>query len=285
MGSIRLDRLITLLKEDLKFLLSIALGIYLFLLFFQPIPFDQFDFNNRLLFAAGFVAIIFFFQVLIRGLLRSFLPQSRFSKDELLLFSYASIFLITILSSLAIAFYLRYVGAVTITFHLVFKVIFVCLVSPVLSTIYDAFSSLKKQLELEIQEKENIQKEIRHYQEDYQNQSLELISEHHADHLNVLVADLLLLRSADNYVEITYREGSKLKRKLIRNTLKAIEQQIKSFSGFVRCHRSSIVNVFHIEKLNHEGNSYWLKMKNMDEPVPVSRQYLLKIKEVISVMG
>jgi DNA-binding LytR/AlgR family response regulator len=137
------------------------------------------------------------------------------------------------------------------------------------------------QNELLMHEKENILKEIQHYQDDYQNQSIEFISEYGAEPLNLPVADIVLLRSADNYVEVIYLEGNAVKKKLIRNTLKNIEQQLKPFSNFIRCHRTSIINSFHVEKLNRKFNNHWLILKGFDDPVPVSRQYLLKIKEHI----
>lgn len=281
MANQKLNRLIALLKEDLRFLLSIAFGIFLFILFFQPFPLEHFDFNNRLLFVGGFAAIIFFFQVLIRGVFRTFIPDHHFKNDELLLLSYARIFLITALSSVAVAFYLRYVGSVTITFYEMFKIISICLVSPVILNIYDRFGALKMQNESLTLEKETIRKEIQHYEEGYLNQTIEFASEYGAEPLNLPVADILFLRSADNYVEIIYMEGSAAKKKLIRNTLKNIEQQLKPFPNFVRCHRTSIVNSFHIEKLNRKFNNHWLKLNGFDDPVPVSRQYLLTIKERI----
>ncbi|WP_339737400.1 LytTR family DNA-binding domain-containing protein [uncultured Sunxiuqinia sp.] len=281
MGNQKLNSLIVLLKEDLRILLGIAFGIFLFILFFQPIPLEQFDFNNRLLFAGGFAAIIFFFHVLIRGLFRAFIPDHRFKSDELLLLSYARVFLITALSSVAVAFYLRYVGSVSITFYEMFKIILICLVSPVILNIYDRFVVLKMQNKSLVLEKETIRKEIQNYEDDYHNQTIEFVSEYGSDHLILSVADLLLLRSADNYVEVFYREGTAIRKQLIRSTLKNVEQQVKPFSGFVRCHRTCIVNSFHIEKLNRKFNNHWLRLKGFDDPVPVSRQYLLKIKELI----
>jgi len=76
-------------------------------------------------------------------------------------------------------------------------------------------------------------------------------------------------------------EGNHIKKKLIRNTLKNTELHIKQYSNFIRCHRTCIVNMHYIEKLNHDYNSYWLKIKGYDEKIPVSRQYLLKLKEAL----
>ena len=51
------------IKHDLKVLFSIGLGVFLFVLFFQPFELNHFTFNNRLLFLAGFGAIVFLVMV------------------------------------------------------------------------------------------------------------------------------------------------------------------------------------------------------------------------------
>jgi len=197
------------------------------------------------------------------------------------LLSYAQIFLIMALSAVGVAFYLRYVGLVGITFYGMFKIVLICLVSPVFLNIYDRFVKLRMLNESLVREKETIRKTMQQYEDDYQNQTIEFVSEYGADHLNLRIADVVLLRSADNYVEVFYREGAATRKQLIRSTLKNVEQQVKPFSSFVRCHRTSVVNSFYIEKLNRKFNSHWLKLKGFDEPVPVSRQHLLRIKELV----
>ncbi|HEY3389606.1 MAG TPA: LytTR family transcriptional regulator DNA-binding domain-containing protein, partial [Prolixibacteraceae bacterium] len=63
--------------------------------------------------------------------------------------------------------------------------------------------------------------------------------------------------------------------------LKNIEQQLKPYPNFIRCHRICIVNTYYIEKLNRKFSNYWLTIKGSEELIPVSRQYLLKLKEAI----
>jgi DNA-binding LytR/AlgR family response regulator len=82
-------------------------------------------------------------------------------------------------------------------------------------------------------------------------------------------------------VEIVYKEGTAYRKKLIRNTMKNIELQIRQYSNFIRCHRVCIVNLHFIEKLNRDEHNHWLTIKGLDEPIPVSRQYLLKLREAL----
>ena len=277
----KLNKLVGILKENLRLFLSITFGIFIFVLFFHPFPLDQLDFNNQLLFIAGLGAIIFLFMVLIRVGFHSFLLKNQPKKDESFLFSYISAFLILTLSTIAIAFYLRYVGHVDITFYIMFKVAFICLVPPVSLKLYDEFQELRQLNDFLTKEKETILGKIEQYKEDYQNKTIEFYSEYKEDNFHLSVGDVALIKSADNYVEIIYKEGDTFKKKMIRNTLKNIEQQVKPYANFVRCHRTSIVNTYLLERVSRKFNNHFLTIKGYHEQIPVSRQYLLKFKEIL----
>jgi DNA-binding LytR/AlgR family response regulator len=108
-----------------------------------------------------------------------------------------------------------------------------------------------------------------------------LDSDNASDRIRVLVSEIIFLKSADNYVEVVFHEGGELRKKMIRNTLKNIEKQLKEFNNFVRTHRSSIVNIQYIDKLNKNFNTYWLTLIDTKETIPVSRQYLMAVKDLL----
>jgi len=277
----KLNQLIHLFKKDLGLYLGISIGIFLFILFFQPFPLDKFDFNNRLLFVAGLAGIIYLFMVLVRVTSR-WLTRD---KDQLILeaniHSEIDDFIILALTTVAIVFYLRYVGSVDISFYIVFKVIMICLIPPVVLWLYDNFKEIKQRNESLIKDKEAILKKYEKQEEDFYNKSFDFISENSNERLSLQIMDVIVIKSADNYVEIVYKEDDIIKNKLIRNTLKSIEQQTMSISNFVRCHRTAIVNTIYIKKLNRKFNNYWLSIRGYNEHIPVSRQYILKIREVL----
>lgn len=275
----KFNQLVKSLNEQLLLFVSISFGIFLFILFFQPFPFDRFDFNNRLLFDAGFGGIVFLLMFLVRIVFHRIVMNNHQNGNETLLPSYFNSFVIMALSSVAFVFYMRYVGFVDISFYVVFKVVLICFASSLVLKLYDDNRELNRQNGSLITEKKILQKQVEKYEEDNLNKSIEFISETNTENLTLLVVEVVYIQSADNYVEIVYKEGDNFRKKLIRNTLKNIELQIKQYSNFIRCHRICIVNMHYVEKLNQSYSNHWLTIKGYHEKIPVSRQYLLKLKE------
>jgi DNA-binding LytR/AlgR family response regulator len=275
----RLNQFVLLIKKDLGLLLSIGFGVFLFVLFFEPFPIDKFEFNNRILFLAGLGAIVFLIILIVRVAFPWLMTKYEQRKLEPVLPAYMSGFIILVLSSTALAIYLHYIGSVEITFFIMFKIGLICLGPPLALRLYDVIKELQQQNQALLDEKKSIQNQVEKYEEDYLNKTIEFASENMTETFSLLIADVAFIKSADNYVEIIYKEGSDFKKKLLRNTLKNIEQQIRSYSNFVRCHRICIVNKHFIEKLNKDSNSHWLTVKGYSEQIPVSRQYLLHFKD------
>lgn len=277
----RFNRLIHLLNENLKLLLGISFGIFLFILFFQPFSVEKFDFNDMLLFVAGFGAITFLFMFLVRVVLPWIVPD----KDNYDITSDFSIytggFVILALSTVAYAFYLRYVGSASLSFYIIFKIILICFVPPALLRLYDINKNLRQQNESLLSEKGSMQKRLEKYEKDMLNKTIEFISENKTEILTLSINEIAFIRSADNYVEIVYKVDDGFKKSLIRNTLKNIELQLKEYRNFIRCHRICMVNRHYIEKLNKNYNNHWITIRGYKEEIPVSRQYLLKVKEAL----
>ena len=277
----RLTSLFNLIKKLFGLFITISFGIFLFVLFFQPFPIDYFDFNNYLVFLGGLSMIVFLLLILVKVILHFLFHITDDVERQPPLPHFLSNFLLFILSSVAFAFYLRYVGSVHISFFIMVKICVICLVAPVTLWLYDLTGKLKTYNIDLIKEKKQIQKLLEKYEEDYLNKTVDFVSENGKEVLPLLISDVVLIKSADNYVEVIYKELDGFKKKLIRNTMKGIEQQIRMYSNFIRCHRACIVNTHFIEGLHKNYNSYHLSLKTYEEKIPVSRQYLLKIREVV----
>jgi DNA-binding LytR/AlgR family response regulator len=274
-----INRYIDFFKKYFNPFISLSIGVFLFILFFQPFPILIFDQNDKLIFTAGLGVIMFLSLSIVKSTAFIIYTEEESSGNKFILSSTLSTIGVFVISSLAFAFYLRYVGEIGISFYIMVKIMILCLAGALLLRLYEMIQALRQHNESLIREKRNVQKLVERYEEDYLNKTIAFTSDS-SETLNLLVADVAYIRSADNYVEIVYREGDVFRKKLMRSTLRAIEQQIRSYSNFVRCHRICIINSHFIEKLNKNYGSYSLSIKGHTEKIPVSRQYILKIKEL-----
>jgi len=253
----------------------------MFVIFFEPFVVESLGWNDWLLFVAGMSTIIFSLIFIIRVILPLIIYKNLRSYYKPSVLYYINGILLFIVNSLALVFYLHYVGLLEITFYLLFKVFFIAMVAPIVLRLYDLYKRLSENNALLTEEIKYRQKQIESYETDYQNISIQLLSESNKESFELQIANIVSIQSADNYVEILYKEGDSFKKKLIRNTLKNIEQQIMSYSNFLRCHRTCIVNKYFIYKLNREQNKNYISIKDFNEIIPVSIQYLAKLKESI----
>ncbi len=88
--------------------------------------------------------------------------------------------------------------------------------------------------------------------------------------------DILCFESDNNYVIVHYRpEEEPTQRSVLRLTLKKVEHELIRLGSksFYRVHRSFLVNIDHIEKVQGKSQSYKLQLKFFEQFVPVSRSF------------
>lgn len=95
--------------------------------------------------------------------------------------------------------------------------------------------------------------------------------------LKVRPADILFVESAGNYVNIYYNPA-KPERKTLRTTIKHVETLLQ-YECFVRCHRTYIVNVNHVEKFGRIPLGYRIWIKGYPDEIPVSRTCLSQVRD------
>jgi hypothetical protein len=265
-------------KQNLKVILGISLGMFLFILFFQPIDLMTTDFNNKLLIIAGFGGITFISMVLALIIAPSVLPglflsgRWNFKRDIVLNTCIWAII------SVASIFYARYVGQTKITFYSVFMIVFLSLVPVAILIISNRFEILKIKLQDALNLSEKPYKTIKEGNEPVE---IEFESEYKSERFSLPLNKIIMLRSADNYVEVFWEKDGEIKKKLIRQTLQNTEYQLIKHPQIIRCHRTCLFNTNYVSKLNIYPQGYKLKLKYIEEEIPVSRQYILKVKEVL----
>lgn len=98
---------------------------------------------------------------------------------------------------------------------------------------------------------------------------------------SVLSKDLLFLESTDNYVSVYYISDNKMKRMLLRNTLKNLEEELKSHN-IIRSHRSYMVNTQNIEFMKKNGKKLTIKVGQYENDLPVSQKYSSRFLDFLS---
>ncbi|WP_347840354.1 LytTR family DNA-binding domain-containing protein [uncultured Draconibacterium sp.] len=233
------------------------------------------------MFIAGYGAIIFIVQVIVQIIFQRHLLRNDIDGEYNPLLNSLYYFSQIALTSVAFVFYIRYVGNTGITFNLVLRVVVISLSAPVTIYLKDTLLSTHGKYKKILEENRQMQDKLRQFSESYADKFIEFISENEADNIRLQVSEIIFVKSADNYVEIGFRAGGEISKKMVRNTLKNIEKQLREFNNFVRTHRSSIVNIQYIDKLNKNFNSYWLTLIDTKETIPVSRQYLMIVKDLL----
>ena len=120
------------------------------------------------------------------------------------------------------------------------------------------------------------------------NHLLNILDENGELHMAVDLEKVLFLKSADNYVAVYFVKEGKVKKELVRTSLKRLETELDEFP-IRRCHRSYMVNINKISVSMKSNQGLSLALKDFyDESIPVSKNYkafftrLIKEKDKLS---
>lgn len=100
--------------------------------------------------------------------------------------------------------------------------------------------------------------------------------------LDILPADLIAIESADNYVKVHYLHQQSLRSEMIRSSLTAVEMVVATLPQFFRAHRSWVVNMDLIEKVNGNARGYTLRLRTFNRDVPVARSRIHDFNAILS---
>jgi len=93
------------------------------------------------------------------------------------------------------------------------------------------------------------------------------------------IKTIIVIKSADDYTEILTTDQ---KSGLAHKSMQEWEARLP-VKHFVRIHRSTIININFIEKIEKWfNNSFKVYLKNIKEPLLISRRYAVKIKDYYS---
>ncbi|WP_040281809.1 LytTR family transcriptional regulator DNA-binding domain-containing protein [Psychroserpens damuponensis] len=247
------------LKNHAIIALGLALWIFLFLFFTEPMDVNEFSDIEKLIYLPLYgliIAICYLcFMPLQTGLFRKSKSNWKIKHELLFLLSF------TLLSmTIARLFYLCIIvpnepNPYPLWYHT--KSIFLpalTVILPILIIGRFAFGKYKnKKLE---------------------EQKIEIQGEGNYESLRLLLNDLICIQSSDNYVEVFYLDGNELKKSLIRNSLSKVSI---AFPQLLKTHRSFIINPFHFKSWKTEKGKHFLMLSQSIE-APISKTYLVDVK-------
>ena len=101
--------------------------------------------------------------------------------------------------------------------------------------------------------------------------------------LNVSIQQVVHIEAAQNYVLVHYWGDEAIQKKIFRNSLKNISNQLESQPLFVQTHRSHIVNTGKILQISGNAQGYQLEMEGLSETIPVSRSRIAAFEQRFQV--
>ncbi|MDR1343864.1 MAG: LytTR family transcriptional regulator [Tannerellaceae bacterium] len=101
------------------------------------------------------------------------------------------------------------------------------------------------------------------------------------DLLEISVLQLLYMEACGNYVKVYYLKNNTPAQKMLRSTIKQMEDQADSHPFIIKCHRAFLVNLEAVQQMNGNSQGYRLRLNGSEDEVPVSRAYTSAVKTKI----
>ena len=100
--------------------------------------------------------------------------------------------------------------------------------------------------------------------------------------LCIPINSLLYIEAQKNNISVCYLNDDKPTFTEVHTTLMAVIEELKDYENIFQCHRSFVVNVNNITSARGNSNGYQLRLGICPNSIPVSRQYVPKLKAFIA---
>ncbi|GLR17625.1 LytTR family DNA-binding domain-containing protein [Portibacter lacus] len=89
--------------------------------------------------------------------------------------------------------------------------------------------------------------------------------------LELKISQFIYAKASGNYSEIYFYTDLGVEHRLMRVTLKSVQDLFESGGRILRCHKSYLINKDHIESVEGNARSLMLKLTDIPLPLPISR--------------
>ncbi len=265
------------LRHNAKIIFFISLGILAFLLIFQPIEINSFSKTEIFYLVTGlalstFLVLSFNLIVLPSLFPKIFNNKGWNIKKEIIW----NLWILLAISSSDFIFYSKLLGVFDINFNDIVKIILLGSLPVAVLIIINQERLLKAHLK----SAQQLNKKLIDSKQK-KERFINFVSDYKKDNLIIKSDSLILIKSADNYIEVYYESDGIVKKQMIRSTLQKAEEVTTEYEFIFRCHRAFIVNINHIVEIQGNSQGYKLFFKNIDFPVIVSQKYINEFSKLI----
>jgi hypothetical protein len=259
--------------------------IFFFLFFFQPFGINSWELPNKTLVLAGYGGITFlivlFNSLVIEYILKNWFRERNWKVWKEIVWALWHILLIGILNLLYTHWQTNF--PLTISTFLAYQWIALIVGSiPVIGITFFNYNRLqRKNLEAALKITRTIEADPSMRKNEEHQQLVTLAGDNIKETLLLDPENLLYMEAADNYIEVTWQTNGQIQKKLLRNTMKNMEEQLLSVPFVFRCHRSYLVNLKQVIKVSGNSQGYKLHLAGGDQLIPVSRSLNETIREKI----
>jgi len=102
--------------------------------------------------------------------------------------------------------------------------------------------------------------------------------------LSVDPQDLCYIEASDNYCTVFWYESGILKNKILRLTLKSMQQQLSSFETIAQCHKSFIINLDQDLSMVGNAKGHFFESLHLPVRIPISRSKAEFFKKSIGLI-
>jgi hypothetical protein len=115
-----------------------------------------------------------------------------------------------------------------------------------------------------------------------QNQRMRFYDERHNLKIVLTPESIYYITSEENYVNIFYVENGKVRKYVLRSSMKALDELCQDH-GLIRCHRSYYVNPSHVATLRKEKDGVVYAELDAGEEmhIPVTKTYYNRLSELL----
>ncbi len=269
-------------KHNLRTISFVCMGFMLIMLYFQPfgINFLSSPKNGYFVLVIGLVsAATFFFSTLILpGLFPKLFESDRWTVRKELIWNFCMFAFLIVGFTLTVMI----IGITSMQSLTLFRSGALALLPLVLFNLVNYNHSLKSKVTQVIDSGRHWLAEERKGAHPGIKEHIRLESENGKEIFENDLKNVILIQSASNYIEIFYREGSVVRKQMIRQTLNNVESSLSKFSGIKKCHRCCLVNINQVMRLTGSSPNFTLEVVGLDFRIPVSRQNVQVFRKLLA---